>query len=215
MLYDPTDRSDPFWQLFQEVQQCKEKHPCAYLNKRAYYWEPNSFTVDDWRKAHLYLGDIDRRVVFVCESPGGPRPQDLRPTTPRRCWAGKGFRDKRFEEVRKENGFQDCYITNSVKCGVRQRDRQGAVHTDDEINGCISFLLRELELIQPLVVVGVGANAAAILRKWCLPRMKIRPALFRVTHYSARGRTIDLWEKWKQEFQALKGLLSRLERRSE
>jgi hypothetical protein len=73
-------------------------------------------------------------------------------------------------------------------------------------------LVRELELIKPLVAVGVGANAMRTLRKWCVPRLENPPELFQITHYSMRGNPTSVWE---QEFKELRMLLSRFKPRSE
>ena len=40
---------------------------------------------------------------------------------PKRCWSITK-RDLRFQEARKKYGFESCYITNTVKCGVEAAD---------------------------------------------------------------------------------------------
>jgi uracil-DNA glycosylase family 4 len=201
MIFDPRDKAGPFGRLFHEVRQCKEARTCASLPIRSYYFEPNLETADAWRANESFLGKIDLRVVFVCESPG-PSGRGRETSETRRCWA-ESPRDRRFQKVRESYGFQNCYITNTVKCGVRQ----GARHTDAEVSACIGFLVKELDLICPMVAVGVGGNAVHTLRRWALPRLTAPPVLFEITHYSTRRNP---WEAWDREFPELQRLLSRL-----
>ncbi len=153
----------------------------------------------------MYLNEIDRRVVFVCESPG-PSGKGTKSTAVKRCWA-ETHRDKRFQEVLVKYKFQNCYITNTVKCGARQGKR----HKHAEIEACIGFLLRELELIQPMIAVGVGGNAMHTLRTQVVPKLTVPPVLFQITHYSMRGDPRKIWDR---EFPKLARLLSRLKPRS-
>ena len=203
---DPRARSGPFRDLMTEIRTCKEARTCGCLKSRRYYFEPNFYTVREWQEAGVYLAGIDPRVVFVCESPGlqFASENDARPS---RCWA-KTPQDARFRQARETYGFMDCYITNTVKCGVRKRSQHGP----DELASCRGFLLRELELLQPLVAVAMGGNAYQALRQYVLPRLHCPPVLFEITHYSARG---DVRSKWQREFDELRRLLERLKPRSE
>ena len=101
-----------------------------------------------------------------------------------------------------------CYITNSVKCGVRS----GGRHSDDEVANCRRFLAQELHLLAPLVAVGMGGNAYRTLRQEVLPLLDCPPVVFEITHYSARG---DVWSRWEREFAELSRLLTRLRPRAE
>ena len=203
---DPRASPGPFSDLMAEIRQCKEAQTCPQLTSRRYYFEPNPITTHEWQASGFYLGDIYRRVVFVCESPG-PQFASANETSPSRCWA-KTAQDARFQEVRESHGFAGCYITNSVKCGVRA----GSRHTDEELSACRVFLVRELDLLRPVVAVGMGANAYRTLRRDVLPILKSPPVLFEVTHYSARG---DVRGRWEREFAELARLLIRLRPRSE
>jgi len=206
MALDSGEHTGAFGQLFLEIRRCKEARTCRSLAIRPYYFEPNPETAREWRAQGSFLCEIDRRGVFVCESPG-PSGSRTKPTIAKRCWA-ESPRDKRFQEARAKYGFQDCYITNTVKCGVRR----GMRHTDAELNACIGFLVRELDLIQPVVAVGVGGNAFHTLRTWVLPRLTMPPVLFQITHYSSRRNP---WDPWQREFPELRRLLERLKPRLE
>ena len=206
MMSDPQDKAGPFEKLLQEIRRCKEARTCRSLTVRPYYFEPNPETADIWRLQGCFLREIDRRVVFVCESPG-PSDNRRKSAAAQQCWAGSP-RDKRFQEVRSKYGLQNCYITNSVKCGVRR----GTRHTDAELENCIRFLAQELELVKPMVAVGVGGNAMHALKRLGTPSPSVSPVLFQITHYSTRR---DPWRTWDNEFPELLRLLSRLKPRSE
>jgi uracil-DNA glycosylase family 4 len=204
MRIDPRESRGSFDQLLRRIRECKAARTCPSLTVRSYYFEPNPVTAGKWRQDGMYQGKIDRRVVFVCESPG-PSGRHATSIAVRRCWA-ESPRDRRFREILKENGFHHCYITNTLKCGVRQ----GRRHTDKEIANCTGFLVRELELLQPMIVVAVGGNALHTLRAWALPQMAMPAVLFQVTHYAARGNPREVWGR---EFPELVRLLSRLKPR--
>jgi len=206
---DPRVESGPFGKLLADIRKCKEDRKCPCLRSRRYYFEPNPVTANEWQALGVFVAGVDCRVVFVCESPG-PRIPSKGGAEPLRCWAGGG-RNERFREALKEYDLANCYITNTVKCGPRRRGR----HTDDEIDACRKFLARELNLLRPLVAVGVGGNAYRTLRAHVLPILKYRPVLFQITHYSARGGDAWLWSKWKSEFGELERLLRRLKPESE
>ena len=142
----------------------------------------------------------------MCESPG-PQFASVNEAGPSRCWA-KTTQDERFRRAREKYGFADCYITNIVKCGVRT----GGRHTDDELAACRVFLARELELLRPLVAVGVGGNAYRTLRADILPVLDSPPVVFEITHYSACG---NVRSRWERELTELRRLLGRLKLRAE
>jgi uracil-DNA glycosylase family 4 len=203
---EPSDPDGPFADLLREMQACKEgKARCPSLRIRALYFEPNPTTIGDWRAGvhgvKAYPSTIDRRVMFVCESPGGQIKDYERITPPRRCWS-ETSQAKRFYKMRKEYGFENCYLTNSVKCGLRR----GGRHTDTEINLCSRFLMRELKLVNPMVAVAMGSNAMRALRR-AARQMKEPPILFQLTHYSARRGQPE--QEWPHEMAELSRLLSR------
>jgi uracil-DNA glycosylase family 4 len=91
-------------------------------------------------------GDTDTEVVFVGEGPGFNEDRDGRPFVGR---AG-GLLVRLLESI----GWRrdDVFITNVVKCRPPEnRDPQA-----DEIAACAPFLRRQLEVIDPAVVVTLG-----------------------------------------------------------
>lgn len=203
---DPRDHSGPFGRLFSEIASCKQARTCPELESRAFYFEPNAATAAAWSEAGYFRDALDRRVVFVCESPG-PSVADRTSTDAEICWR-QTTRDARFQRIRDEYGLASCMITNTVKCGVRG----GSRHLEEEIGACSGFIVRELNLIRPQVAVGVGRNAYRTLRLHIAPRMTDPPVLFEITHYSAHG---DVFLAWKREFPELERLLNRLKHSSD
>ena len=207
---DPRDDKGLFGELMQEIKECKEKRTCPQLKIRCHYFEPNSQTVNNvWKDKEFYRGKINNDVMFFCESPGGQKPKGKKckdnNTEVSACWVTTSQDDK-FEKARESNGFKDCYITNSVKCGVRK----GSRHTDEEIDECSKFMLKEIILIKPRVVIAMGANAYFALKRHVKEDLPESPVIFKLTHYSARE---DIESKWKYEFEALKQLLHKLKPR--
>jgi uracil-DNA glycosylase len=198
---DPRSKIGPFEVLLGDIQACKTKRTCPTLTTRQFYFEPNSRTALTWEERGCFLDPMDYRVMFVCESPGPSAGKgyaaDLKP-----CFSDSP-RDRRFQDARKKYALANCYITNTVKCGVRK----GAKHSLNEIEACRTFLLREINLIQPMIIVGVGGNAFQTLRTEILKHLPTAPILFQITHYSSRRNP---WDSWDNEFPELLRLLDRL-----
>jgi len=200
-LADPRDDIGAFGGLMREMRACKEARTCPMLTSPAYYFEPNPATTPEWRAAGLYTGPIDRRVAFVAESPGKQFASVNQPA-PSTCW-NKTPQDERFRRLREQYGFLNCYLTNSIKCGVRS----GGRHTDAEMGTCRGFLVRELNLIRPCLILAVGGNAFRTLAEDVLPLLDFPAQIFRITHYSARR---DVWARWHREFADVNSILGRV-----
>ena len=96
-------------------------------------------------------GDPDTEVVFVGEGPGMNEDREGRPFVGR---AG-GLLERLLRHV--GWGRDDVYITNVVKCRPPgNRDPE-----PDEIAACASFLRRQLEVLDPSVVVTLGRFSMA------------------------------------------------------
>jgi uracil-DNA glycosylase family 4 len=202
MTSDPRKKTGRFALLMNDIIECKAAKRCPLLKIRQFYCEPNPFTISRWKSEKgLFAEAIDHRVVFVCESPG-PSANSAPSENVEPCFYGSP-RDGRFEKARRKYGLENCYITNTVKCGVRF----GARHSPTEVEACRDFLVREIDLIRPQVLVGVGGNAYRTLRTDTLEYIGTPPVLFQITHYSSRRNP---WEFWDLEFPELLRLLARL-----
>lgn len=93
-------------------------------------------------------GDPNARLMFVGEGPG--RDEDLQ---------GRPFVGKAGELLDKMIGAiglkrEETYIANVVKC----RPPDNRTPTPEEARACLGYLHRQIELIQPAVIVTLGAT---------------------------------------------------------
>ena len=121
------------------------------------------------------VGNPRARVVFVGEGPGADEDRTGEPFVGR---AGQLLNSMlRAIDLRRE----DVYIANVVKCRPPgNRDPE-----DDEAGACLPFLWRQIELIDPRVVVTLGKIAAGHL-------LGTRAAIssYRGRWQKARGRDV-------------------------
>jgi DNA polymerase len=98
-------------------------------------------------------GNPHARLVFVGEAPGADEDEQGRPFVGR---AGKLLTD-----IITAMGLSrdDVFIANILKC----RPPGNRDPKPDEIHNCRPFLKRQLELIQPEIIVALGAHAARTL----------------------------------------------------
>src|SRR3990172_4835489 len=98
-------------------------------------------------------GNPDARIMFVGEAPGGDEDAVGRP------FVGKGGQllDKIIAACGLERG--DVYRGNILKC----RPPENRDPRADEIIACLPYLQRHIELIQPEMIVALGAHAARTL----------------------------------------------------
>jgi DNA polymerase len=110
------------------------------------------------------VGNPDAELMFVGEAPG--RDEDLQgePFVGR---AGQ-LLTRIIEAIGRKR--QDVYIANVIKC----RPPNNRNPQEDEIAQCEPFLLRQVELIQPHVIVALGTYAAQTLLKTTLPISQLR-----------------------------------------
>jgi DNA polymerase len=98
-------------------------------------------------------GNPKTRLVFVGEGPGADEDKQGIPFV--------GRAGKLLTQMIEAMGLQrpDVYICNVVKC----RPPENRKPEDDEVSTCSPFLLRQLEVIEPKVLVCLGAVAAQTL----------------------------------------------------
>src|SRR5205807_9910843 len=98
-------------------------------------------------------GNPRAELVFVGEGPGHDEDIQGLPFV--------GRAGKLLTQMIEAMGLQreDVYICNVVKC----RPPENRTPEDDEVSTCSPFLLRQLEVISPKVIVCLGAVAAKTL----------------------------------------------------
>jgi uracil-DNA glycosylase family 4 len=118
-------------------------------------------------RTHLVfgVGNPRARLLFVGEAPG--RDEDLRgePFVGR---AGQLLTEIITKGMRLRR--EDVYIANVIKC----RPPENRNPEPDEVTSCEPFLLRQLELIRPEVIVALGKFAAQSLLRTKTPITQLR-----------------------------------------
>lgn len=216
-------------ELLREIRNCKKDNNCRHLTRRGFYFEPNRHTIKKWQEECFYKEEEGltkkeiKRAIFVCESPGPGSQKELEDIKVKRCWGeenthnknkGISLRNLRRFPIR-QNGFEyshifnNCYITNIVKCGPKNT----AHHGYEEIERCSEWLKKEIEIIQPFVVIAVGWEAYKFLRgkhyKEFIESRGIK--LYRIDHYSLRRSDQKLITEWVEQFQPVIDDLIKLE----
>ncbi|KKW93823.1 UdgX family uracil-DNA binding protein [Sphingobium chungbukense] len=105
-------------------------------------------------------GPVDARLMFIGEQPGDQEDLAGRPFVGP---AGRLF-DQALEEAGIDRGR--TYVTNAVKHFKHERRGKRRIHQTPEtpdIQACRWWLTQELELIQPRIIVALGATAGRAL----------------------------------------------------
>jgi len=106
------------------------------------------------KQAVLGVGDVNADWLFVGEGPGAEEDQRGEPFIGQ---AGK-LLDNMLAAIGLKRG-QDVYIANAVKC----RPPENRTPAPEEIAACRPYLVRQIELIQPKLIVALGRPAAQTL----------------------------------------------------
>ena len=121
-------------------------------------------------------------LVFVGEGPGQSEDEQGRPFVGR---AGE-LLDRMIAAMGLERG--DVYIANLVKC----RPPENRTPSPDEVETCIGYLKRQLELIAPRVIVTLGGPAAKYLLDTRTGITKIRGTWHLYRGLEPAGPAIDV-----------------------
>lgn len=114
------------------------------------------------RKKVLSLnnGNLNSKVIFIAEAPGRLGAE---------CTGIPLYGDKtgeNFEILLGNIGWkrEDVFITNSVLCNPQDENGNNSTPTQEEIENCSYFLKMTLELINPDIIVTLGAKALDALK---------------------------------------------------
>lgn len=71
-----------------------------------------------------------------------------------------------FEALLEQVGLSrhDCFITNAALCNPRDENGNNATPSRPEIQNCSNFLKRQIDLVNPKIVVTLGGQALAALK---------------------------------------------------
>ncbi len=110
-------------------------------------------------------GNLNAKLMFIGEGPGANEDNTGKPFVGR---AGD-LLTKIVENVL-ELKREDIYISNIVKC----RPPQNRVPTETEAKECMPYLLKQIDIINPSIIVTLGSTAYKYLTKDVTPISKIR-----------------------------------------
>ncbi len=114
------------------------------------------------------VGNPEARLMFVGEAPGGDEDIQGVPFVGR---AGQ-LLTKIIEAI--DLTREDVYIANVIKC----RPPQNRNPEPDEVERCEPFLFRQIDAVQPQVIVALGKFAAQTLLRTVEPISKLRGRVF-------------------------------------
>ncbi len=128
----------------------------AALRVMAETWEP-ARAMNSLRQTMVFaVGDPHAKLMFVGEAPGAEEEKLREPFV--------GPAGQKLTAIIKAMGLDrpQVYISNICKFRPAM-DNQGSGNrkpTAEEMNACVSFVLTEIDLIKPQVIVALGATAA-------------------------------------------------------
>ena len=157
------------------------------------------------------MGNADADLMFVGEAPGAEEDRQGRPFVGR---AGK-LLDELLAEIGMERR-RDAFIANVLKCRPPgNRDPQ-----PEEIEQCKPYLMRQVQLVRPLVICTLGNFATKLLTgsSTGITRVRGRPqereiaglpvTLYPLFHPAAALRTPSVLEQLRQDFAGIPDLLA-------
>lgn len=135
----------------------REPHSLAELNEREAAREP---MVEGGKRAVLGEGPVGTPIAFVGEQPGDQEDLEGHPFV--------GPAGKLLDRALAEAGIdrRKCYVTNAVKHFKFQQRGKRRIHqkpTLGEVKHYRWWLLEELQLVRPHLVVALGGTAAYAL----------------------------------------------------
>ncbi|MHC4161548.1 MAG: uracil-DNA glycosylase [Planctomycetota bacterium] len=123
-------------------------------------------------RTHVVFGEgsLDAELMFVGEAPGRDEDQQARPFV--------GRAGRLLTQMILAMGFSrgDVYIANVLKC----RPPENRDPAPDEVDRCLPYLLRQIEVIQPKIICALGRHALRSLTgyKGGITKVRGRPMEF-------------------------------------
>src|SRR5215203_2841261 len=119
------------------------------------------------------VGSVNARLMFVGEGPGADEDAQGIPFV--------GRAGQKLTDIIRAMGFEreNVYIANVVKC----RPPSNRNPEPDEIERCEPFLMRQIDVIKPAVIVALGKFAAQTLLRTSEPITKLRGEFRQVGTY--------------------------------
>ncbi len=125
------------------------------MNNKDELWTVIVEKIRSCKKCRLYRnrrnavpgeGSLNAEIMFIGEAPGAKEDEEGRPFV--------GAAGKLLTALLEEIGLKrtEVFITNVIKC----RPPHNRDPLDDEINACLPYLLEQIKLIKPKVIVTLG-----------------------------------------------------------
>ena len=157
-----------FDSLLQSVHQCDL---CMRMNGRKKVLSPEN-------------GSLDTKVLFIAEAPGRLGAE---------CTGIPLYGDKsgdNFETLLSNIGWKrsDIFITNAILCNPQDANGNNATPEKQEILNCNYYLKMVIELINPDVIVTIGAKALDALNLICPHKIALKSGV--ATPCRWNGRTL-------------------------
>ncbi len=118
-------------------------------------------------------GNPDARLMLIGEAPGAEEELKKKPFT--------GPAGQLLDRILAGMGFdrQDVYISNIVKfrpqvAGAQNSTSENREPSRDEINACLKYTMAEIDVVQPELIIALGATAANALLETDTPVGKLR-----------------------------------------
>lgn len=107
------------------------------------------------RVLSLANGPLSAKLMFIGEAPGR-----LGADATQIPFHGDKAGDN-FEALISQVGISryDCFVTNAVLCNPRNDEGNNAPPSKVEIGNCTTFLARQIDLVNPSLIVTLGANS--------------------------------------------------------
>ena len=127
-------------------------------------------------------GDINSKIMIIGEAPGNNEDIEGKPF----CGESGKLLDSMFKSIglKREN----LYITNTLFW----RPPANRTPTDEEMNICYPFVEKHIALINPSIIICVGATALKDLTKTDLTITKARKNIFEYTNQYLNNKKIKL-----------------------
>lgn len=140
-------------------------------------------------------GPRSARVFFVGQAPGAMEDQTGRPFVGR---AGQ-FLNRMLAEIGLERG--DVYITSVAK----HFPPDNRLPRKDEVEACLPFLIRQIQVVDPEIVVLMGKVAEQVLDHAVMAGRKVLVTV----HPAAAMRFPAMAERMREDFRELRQMLGR------
>ncbi len=155
-----------FLKLTQRVQRCRK---CARM-------------CDSKRVLNSSAGNLSARLMFIGEAPGRLG-ADSTQIPFHGDKAGHNFESLlEFANISRENVF----VTNAVLCNPKDSDGNNSTPNSEELTNCSNFLKRQIELVDPAVVVSLGATALKALNDVASHQLILREHVRTTNHWFGR-----------------------------